>query len=161
FDGPIYCTPATRDLLAVMLADSAKIQEEDAAYINRKRVQGKPKVEPLYQREDVLRTLRLCHAVPYDRAHDIGHGVQIRFVEAGHLLGSAMVALTIPGNGREYAITFTGDLGRRNQPILRDPAPVPPADLLISESTYGGKLHDPAEMMAESLGEVVRRTSER
>lgn len=161
FDGPIYCTPATRDLLGVMLADSAKIQEEDAAYLNRKRSHKEPRVEPLYTRHDVYRTLLLCHAVPYERTFKIARGIQARFVDAGHLLGSAMIALEITSRGKQARITFTGDLGRRGLPILRDPAPVPPADLLISESTYGGRVHESVELMPDSLAEVVGRTVKR
>jgi metallo-beta-lactamase family protein len=161
FSGPVYCTPATRDLARVMLADSAKIQEEDAAYLNRKRPKGQPPVEPLYDRHDVYRTVRLFQPVRYDRPFDLGRGVQLRLVEAGHLLGSAMVSLTLPAGGREHTLTFTGDYGRKGQPILRDPAPVPECELLISESTYGGKRHPPTDLLAESLGEVVRRTAER
>lgn len=160
FSGPIYCTPATGDLTAVMLADSAKIQEEDAAYLSRKK-RGRPPVEPLYGRADAHRTVRHVHPVPYDRPHEIRKGIEIRFVEAGHLLGSAMVALKIDVGGRERTITFTGDLGRRGLPILRDPAPVPPAELLISESTYGGKTHPPADELAENLAVVVQRTFDR
>jgi metallo-beta-lactamase family protein len=159
FAGPIYCTPATRDLTAVMLADSAKIQEEDAAFLNRKR-RGEPPVEPLYRRPDVHRTVRHVEAVPYERGFEVGRGVRVEFVDAGHLLGSAMVRMTFPGGG-ERTITFTGDLGRRHLPILRDPAPVPPGELLITESTYGGRSHPPAEQMAEALAAVVRRTAER
>jgi metallo-beta-lactamase family protein len=161
FSGPIYCTPATRDLTAVMLADSAKIQEEDADYLNRKHEHGEPRVEPLYTRADAHRTVRLLESVPYDRPHDLGRGVQVRFVEAGHLLGSAMVALRLDGGGREHSLTFTGDLGRKGLPILRDPAAVPEADLLISESTYGGKTHPPTDLLADSLAEVVTRTVDR
>jgi metallo-beta-lactamase family protein len=161
FDGPIYCTPATRDLTAVMLADSAKIQEEDAAYLNRHRPHGEPPIEPLYRRQDAHRAMRCFHALPYDRPLDIGHGVQLRLVDAGHLLGSAMVSLTIHSGGKDHTLTFTGDLGRRGQPILRDPSPVPSADLLISESTYGGQTHPPAQEQADALGEVVRRTADR
>ena len=161
FHGPIYCTPATRDLTAVMLGDSAKIQAEDAAYLNRHRGKDELKVQPLYDERDVRRTLCLCHAVPYDRDFEPRRGVQARFVDAGHLLGSAMVALKLDGAGRERRVTFTGDIGRRDQPILRDPAPVPEADLLISESTYGGKTHDPVDLLAERLGDIVRRTTER
>jgi metallo-beta-lactamase family protein len=160
FSGPIYCTPATRDLSAVMLADSAKIQEEDAAFLNRKR-RDEPPVEPLYRRPDVHRTMRLFEAFPYDRTFEIGRGVRVRYVDAGPLLGSAMVQLTIPTGGGERTLTFTGDLGRRNLPILRDPAPVPTGELLIAESTYGGRSHPPAEQMAEALAAVVRRTAER
>jgi metallo-beta-lactamase family protein len=161
FDGPIYCTSATRDLMAVLLADSAKIQQEDAAYLNRKRPKGEPKVEPLYERADAHRTARLCYSVPYDRPLDLGRGVGVRLVEAGHLLGSSMVSLYLDRGGRQRRLTFTGDLGRRGLPILRDPAPVPPADLLISESTYGGKTHDPVDLLADRLGDLVKRTAER
>src|SRR5262249_25941504 len=89
---------------------------------------------------------------------DIGHGVHFHFVDAGHLLGSAMVALKLQANGREHAVTFTGDLGRRGLPILRDPSPVPPAELLISESTYGGQTPPPVALLADTRGDVVRRT---
>jgi metallo-beta-lactamase family protein len=161
FRGPIYCTPATRDLVAVMLADSAKIQEEDAAYLNRHRERGQPAIEPLYDRTDAHNAVRLADPVRYDKAFEVGRGVQARFVDAGHLLGSAMIALRIDAGGREHTITFTGDLGRRGLPILRDPAPVPPAELLISESTYGGRTHPPAEQLADALADVVSRTIER
>jgi metallo-beta-lactamase family protein len=160
FSGPIHCTPATRDLTAIMLADSAKIQEEDASYLNRKRPHGEPPVEPLYTRRDAHRTVCVCQAVPYERPVDLFRGVQLRLVDAGHLLGSAMVSLTIDA-GKELRLTFTGDLGRRGTPILRDPGPVPPADLLISESTYGGRIHEPVDLLADSLGEVVRRIAGR
>jgi metallo-beta-lactamase family protein len=161
FSGCIYCTPATQDLMAVMLADSAKIQEEDAGYLNRRRERGQPRVEPLYTRHDAHQTLRHARAVPYDEPFDLGHGMRLRLVDAGHLLGSAMVALAIDAGGREHSLTFTGDLGRAGQPILRPPASVPPADLLISESTYGGETHPPVDLLADSLGDVVRRTVER
>lgn len=161
FRGPIYCTPATRDLIAVMLADSAKIQEEDAEYLNRKRDKGLPKIQPLYERTDVRQLMRQVEGVRYQRDFDLGHGVRFRFVEAGHLLGSAMVAVTINSGGQQRSLTFTGDLGRRSLPILRDPAPVPPAEFVISESTYGGQNHAPVDEMAGKLGEVVRRTFER
>jgi metallo-beta-lactamase family protein len=157
FSGSIYCTPATRDLTAVMLADSAKIQEEDAEYLNRHRPKNESPVEPLYTRQDADRTARQCYSIPYDRPGEVAPGVQVHFVEAGHLLGSAMVALKIH-NGGEHTITFTGDLGRRGLPILRDPALVPSAELLISESTYGGRTHPPVEELADRLADVVSRT---
>jgi metallo-beta-lactamase family protein len=161
FTGPIYCTPATHDLAAVMLADSAKIQEEDAAYLNRKRERDQPPVEPLYDRRDAHRAARRFQPVAYDRPFDLGGGVRLLLVDAGHVLGSAMVSLTIAAGGREYRLTFTGDLGRKGEPILRDPAPVPECGTLLCESTYGGKAHPPTGLLAETLGEVVRRTVER
>jgi metallo-beta-lactamase family protein len=157
FAGPIYCTPVTRALAGVMLGDAAKIQEEDAAYLNRRREKGEAKVEPLYTGRDVYTTLLKLQAKPYDKPFEVVSGIEAKFVEAGHLLGSAMVGLTI-GDRR---LTFTGDLGRPGVPILRDPAPVPPCDLLLSESTYGGHYHEPVDETAERLGEVVRRTAER
>lgn len=161
FDGPVYCTPATRDLMAVMLADSAKIQEEDTYFLNKRRRPGEPKVQPLYERNHVMRTLRLVQTVPYHRLCEIGHKITVRFLDAGHLLGSAMVHLTLPGTNRDQTITFTGDIGRKGLPILRDPEPVPPADLLISECTYGGRTHPVVDLLAEQLADVVRRTIER
>ncbi len=158
FAGPVYCTPATRALAAVMLGDAAKIQEEDAAYLNRKRQKGDPKVEPLYDGRDVYRTLHQLEAVPYDTPTAVGKGVELTFVDAGHLLGSAMIGLRLDGPSGERRLTVTGDLGRRGLPILRDPAAVPPADLLISESTYGGQTHEPVDETAERLGRVVRET---
>src|SRR5262249_49016107 len=116
---------------------------------------------PLYTREDAHRTVRQFHSVPYDRPYDLFPGVQVRFVDAGHLLGSAMVALSIDGTGQSHTITFTGDLGRRGLPILRDPAPVPPGDLWIPESTYGGRTHEPVESLGDGLCDVVKRTIDR
>jgi metallo-beta-lactamase family protein len=161
FAGPIYCTPATRALAGVMLGDAAKIQEEDAAYLNRKRAPGEPEVEPLYDGRHVYRTLLRLKAVAYDTQFAVAPGLEAAFTDAGHLLGSAMVSLRMDAPGGERLLTFTGDLGRPGLPILRDPAPVPAGDLLISESTYGGHTHEPVEETAERLGEVVRRTAER
>ena len=157
FTGPIYCTPATRALTAVMLGDAAKIQEEDAAYLNRKRASGEPKVEPLYDGRDVYRTLLQLKAVPYEKVFEIAPGLEARFVDAGHLLGSATINLSAAGK----RLTFTGDLGRPGSPILRAPAPVPPADFIISESTYGGLTHEPVQETPERLDEVVERTAKR
>jgi metallo-beta-lactamase family protein len=161
FRGPIYCTSATRALASVMLGDAAKIQEEDANYLNRHRDPGEPKVEPLFDGRDVYRTLLQLRAVPYDTPAKVGKGLEATFVDAGHLLGSAMIALHVDGTGGAQRLTFTGDLGRPGLPILRDPAPVPPGDLVISEATYGGHTHEPVEETAERLGEVVRQTAER
>jgi metallo-beta-lactamase family protein len=161
FSGPIYCTPATRDLMAIMLADSAKIQEEDADYLNHKRKPGEPVIEPLYRPADVQPVVNLARMVDYGREQEIAAGVRFRYLDAGHLLGSAMVAMNIQNNGRVQTLTFTGDLGRKNLPILRDPEAVPAADFIISESTYGGRTHPPPEQLADLLGDVVRRTSAR
>jgi metallo-beta-lactamase family protein len=161
FAGPVWCTPATRALAAVMLGDAAKIHEEDAAYLNRHRAPGEPAVGPLYDGRDVFRTLLRLRAVPYDTPFAVGPGLEAAFTDAGHLLGSAVVRLRMDGPGGERSLTYTGDLGRPGLPILRDPAPLPPADLVLSESTYGGLAHEPLEVTAERLGEAVRRTAER
>jgi metallo-beta-lactamase family protein len=161
FAGPIYCTPATRALTSVMLGDAAKIQEEDANYLNRKRARDEPKVEPIYDARDVFRTLTRLQAVKYGNRVSVGKGIEARFVDAGHLLGSAMVSVHIETPAGERRLTFTGDIGRPGLPILRDPEPVPECDLLISESTYGGHTHEPVTETAEQLGEVVKRTAAR
>jgi metallo-beta-lactamase family protein len=159
FDGPIYCTPPTRDLVAVMLGESARFQEEDARVLRVLDHDGDDEpLQALASREDVRRTVRQCVTVPYGQAREIVPGASLQFVEAGHILGSAMVALTCRTAGRDYRVTFTGDLGRRGLPLLRDPAPVPEADLLISESTYGGRVHESLGRMTDELIEVVRRT---
>jgi metallo-beta-lactamase family protein len=161
FNGPIFCTPATRALAGVMLGDSAKIHEEDAAYLNRHRAKDEPPIEPLYTGREVYRTLLKLHAVPYDTPFTVRPGIAATFVNAGHLLGAAITQVRIDASGGERRVTFTGDLGRPGQPILRDPAPLPPCDLLISESTYGGHTHEPVDETALRLGEVVRQTVER
>jgi metallo-beta-lactamase family protein len=161
FAGPIYCTPATRALTSVMLGDAAKIQEEDAAYLNKKRPRGEPKIEPLYDGRHAYRTLLRLKAVRYDTPFEVFPGLEAVLVDAGHLLGSSMIGVRIDTPTGERRLTYTGDLGRPGVPILRDPAPVPPCDLLVCESTYGGIHHEPIEETAEHLGEVVRRTAER
>lgn len=161
FRGPIYCTPATRDLCAAMLEDSAEIQAQDAAYINRKieknGVDMKP-VEPLYDQNDVVGTLGLMISVPYHRPQRIAPGVTVSYYDAGHVLGSAVVALDVDVVGEERRLVFSGDLGRRNMPLLRDPEIPSGASCLILESTYGDRNHDPIEQMEEELHETITRT---
>jgi metallo-beta-lactamase family protein len=161
FRGPIYCTPATRDLIAVMLADSARIQEEDAQALAIVGRPGAADPGPLYTRQDAYHTVDRCVAVPYGQARAINDAVELRFADAGHILGSAIVTLTIACGGHDYRLTFTGDLGRRGLPFLREPSPVPAADLIISESTYGGRTHDTVSAMAAKMSAVVERTVER
>jgi metallo-beta-lactamase family protein len=160
FHGPIYCTPATRDLTALMLADSGRIHEEDAAVAG---IVSKPHAAEasLYTRSDARRTVEQCIAVPYDRDFAISPDVQLRFLDAGHILGSAITLLTFAHAGRTRRLVFTGDLGRRGLPFLRPPSPVPAADLIICESTYGGRRHDSLETMAAKMNNVVRNTMAR
>jgi metallo-beta-lactamase family protein len=155
FDGPIYCTAATRDLTAVMLADSARIQEERAllAYVTGR---GEPADTPS-SRADADQAVRQCVPLDYEQPVTVGD-VAVRLVNAGHLLGSAMVALAAPGPRRDRTLTYTGDLGRLDLPLHSPPATVPPADLLLCESTYGGRRHDSVPRTTELLVEIVRRT---
>jgi metallo-beta-lactamase family protein len=159
FDGPIYCTAATRDLTAVMLADSARIQQERSmvAYVTSR---GSPPDTP-YTRSNVDQAVDQCVAVDYDRAVTVGD-LSVRLTDAGHLLGSAMVSLAAPGpGGRAVTLTYTGDLGRREMPLHGPPAAVPRADLLLCESTYGGRTHDPVPETNARLAEIVTRTIDR
>ncbi len=161
FTGPIYCTPATRALAGVVLGDAAKIYEEEAASFNRQRLPGQPPIEPFYTGREVYRTLIRMKAVPYDTPFLVAPGLEAKFVDAGHLLGSAMIHLRIADPEGERRITFTGDLGRPGLPILRAPEAIPPADLILCESTYGGRTHEAVEEAVERLGEVVQRTFQR
>ncbi len=161
FRGSIYCTPATRDLCAAMLEDSAAIQAQDAAYINRKIERDGAKmdrVEPLYDQEDVVGTLELMVSVPYHRPVQIAEGVSLTYYDAGHVLGSAIVALDVDVVGERRRLVFSGDVGRRNMPILRDPEVPRDASCLIMESTYGDRVHDPIERMEGELLAVIERT---
>lgn len=163
FDGPIFATSATRDLCAIMLADSAHIQMEDTKYVNKKRQKkGLPPVEPLYEPRDAVAAIKRFHTVEYDRWFQVVPGLLAYFHEAGHMLGSAGVQLAL-GKRDDHApsIYFTGDLGSPNKPILRDPANLPPCDLLICESTYGGRVNESVADAAQKVTDVVRRTYER
>ena len=164
YRGPIYATPATRDLCATMLEDSAAIQQQDAAYINRKiKDDNAPldPVEPLYDADDVVGTLSQMVGVPYRHREPIAPGVTVTFYDAGHVLGSAMVALDIDDHGHSKRLLFSGDLGRRNMPILRDPEIPPNAEFLIMESTYGDRFHDPIEAMDDALADAINKTVKR
>jgi metallo-beta-lactamase family protein len=161
FRGPIYCTPATRDLCAAMLEDSAEIQAQDAAYINKKIERDgahMDPVEPLYQQKDVVGTLELMVSVPYHKPLAIAEGVTLTYYDAGHVLGSAMVALDVDVVGDQRRLVFSGDLGRRNMPILRNPEVPPGASCLLMESTYGDRTHDSIERMEDELLDVITRT---
>ena len=164
FRGPIYCTPATRDLCAAMLEDSAEIQAQDAEYINRKIARTGAKmepVEPLYDQKDVVGTLDLMVTVPYHRPIRIAEEVELTYYDAGHVLGSAIVALDADVVGTKRRLVFSGDLGRRNMPILRDPEVPPGASCLLLESTYGDRTHDPIDRMQDELCDAICRTVER
>ncbi len=162
FRGPVYCTHATRDLCAAMLSDSAHIQEKDAEWVNRReRRRGPDKIEPLYRREDVDALMERFVGVDYAEAFSPLPGLEVEYRDAGHILGSATIALTVREGGATVKLGFTGDVGRAKGPILRDPQPMPDCDVLICESTYGGKTHEPRERAKDRLAQVVADTARR
>lgn len=159
YKGPIWCTPATAAISALMLLDSAKIQEENADYLNQKTVKSwQGKVLPLYTREDAEATIRLFRTLDYRKPLDLG-GVTVELRDAGHTLGSAAVSLTETATGK--VLVFTGDVGRPGAPILNDPDPFTHADALISECTYGGKTHAPLSTIPTFLADVINKTVQR
>jgi metallo-beta-lactamase family protein len=157
FEKSIHCTHATHSLCGIMLMDSAQIQEADAAYRTRKHFDTKP-IKPLYTKEDAYKALRHFTAHPYDEWFHVHPNVRILYRDAGHILGSASVTLEITENGEKKVIAFTGDLGRPNRPILRDPQPMPDADYVICESTYGDRDHLSAPNELEELGRIAYKT---
>jgi metallo-beta-lactamase family protein len=160
FTGEIISTPATRDLCALMLLDSAHIQESDVAYVNKKRArQGKNLFEPLYTQDHAREAMGHFTAYPYNRPHQVLPGVTLTFIDAGHMLGSASVILDIEDyeEKRNVRLVFSGDLGRPDLPIICDPVPVTDgADILIMESTYGDRLHEPIKNTEDELGRILR-----
>jgi metallo-beta-lactamase family protein len=163
FAGDIYCTHATRSLCAIMLLDSAKIQERDAEYYNKRQLKKKKRKrkalrEPLYISSDIPQTMANFIACSYERWIRINENVEVCFKDAGHILGSASVNLKINENGKETTIGFTGDIGRPDRPILRDPKPMFPADYVISESTYGDKEHESGPEQSEQFLEIIKET---
>jgi len=163
FSGSIFSTSATRDLCSAMLADSASLQEMDARYVNRQNEkQGLPFIKPLYTLHDVARTMRLFQTVEFERPLQILPGIKMTFKNAGHILGSASVTLEI-AEGRDKkkvtALAFTGDLGRKGAAVVQDPDIIDRADVLITESTYGGRDHGPMDEARKNLARVVKETA--
>jgi metallo-beta-lactamase family protein len=164
YRGPIYATPATRDLATVMLRDSAYIQQQDARYMNKQREHHGLDVDEafaLYDEQDVLNTISLFHSVPYGFMSYMTPNIGLTFYDAGHVLGSAITVLDIDEGSKSRRIAFTGDLGRVNMPILEDPQVPENVDVLITESTYGDRLHDDIAKMDDDLAAVIQRTYER
>src|SRR6266540_4785196 len=151
YQGPIYATPATIDVAELLLADAARIQESDAARTTRQRQRAAlAPIAPLFDETDVVAVMALLRPLPYDEPAVIAPGVTARLVEAGHILGSASVILTVAEQGRTQVAVFSGDLGPRGAPILNDPARIDTADVVVLESTYGDRDHRPlAETIAE------------
>lgn len=162
FEGHIFATHATADLASLMLADSGHIQESDAEFVNKKRAQrGEDPIEPLYTKQDAEEVAGMFAGVDYEQAFEPIPGVIARFHEAGHILGSASVSLEIEEKGRKIRFWFSGDIGRYNLPLLRDPVLPTHADYMIMESTYGDKSHSNPELAFLEFRDVVKRTLER
>ncbi|MBI5916871.1 MAG: MBL fold metallo-hydrolase [Bacteroidetes bacterium] len=158
FEGPIYSTHATRSLCAIMLLDSALIQERDAEFFNKRRRHNRDEREPLYSEDDVRLTMERFVTFGYSRKFEVRPGVEVEFRDAGHILGSASVGLTILESGKTIRIGFSGDIGRPNRPILRDPQQMPEVDYLICESTYGDKFHESPPQEIDHLLHIIRHT---
>jgi metallo-beta-lactamase family protein len=157
FRGTIWATPATRDLCAIMLADSAHIQEKDAEFLRRR---GKPGAEPLYVQGDIGPLMKQMVSEPYDRWFQVCPGIRASFLDAGHILGSASVVLECTEGGATKRLIFSGDIGRWGLPIIRDPQPpTGGADLVIMESTYGNRDHAPFTDMRDRLAAIVKETA--
>lgn len=159
FEGKIYCTPATKELTAILLEDSAGIQEDEVKYANKRRkAEGQPYLQPLYTEDDAKKAITNFVAVEYDTWHTIDENVQVLFTDAGHIIGSAAVSLRIKEDGKEIHLTFSGDVGRYKDVILRSPDNFPQADYILIESTYGNSLHDPVATTPDMLLEWINKT---
>jgi len=156
FRGPVFSTAATMDVAEVMLMDGAKIQAEDARYLARKLRPGHPPIEPLYDEADVRGLMRLFEPLAYDEWHELGPGFRLRFSDAGHILGSALTELHLNDKGETRRVTFTGDLGRRDMPLLKDPQLLGGCDVLISESTYGNRVHPPSDDLKSAIVRILK-----
>ncbi|RYZ97338.1 MAG: MBL fold metallo-hydrolase, partial [Sphingobacteriaceae bacterium] len=161
FNGQIFCTAATMDLVRILLMDSAKIQMQDAEYSNRHRQKkGMKQIDPLYNEDDVIAALGLFKIVDYHEDYEITPRIKFRFTDAGHVLGSAAVHLTLLEDGRETRITFSGDVGRYGDLLLKSPQTFTQADYVLLESTYGDSLHKDLGPIEDALLEIIRQTCE-
>ena len=157
FRGPVFCTPATRDLAEVLLLDAAHLQKEDADYLNRKKLTKHDPALPLFDEADVEEALRLFRTVPLGEEREAAPGASFSFREAGHLLGAASVDLSVREGARTTRVVFSGDVGRFGAVLARDPELAPDADYLVVESTYGNRSH-PAIAVRDQLEGVIQRT---
>ena len=159
FRGKIFCTPATKELTGILLLDSAEIQEDDTKFSNKRRAaEGLPYMQPLYTIEDAKNSLGLFVEFEYDIWFDVTDGVKAMFTDAGHIIGSACVHLQIQENGKQTALTFSGDVGRYRDVILKSPEDFPQADYIIMESTYGNSLHEMNLTTPDMLLQWIQKT---
>ncbi|HUS01462.1 MAG TPA: MBL fold metallo-hydrolase, partial [Chitinophagaceae bacterium] len=159
FKGKIFATPATKDLAAILMEDSAGIQENDLKFVNKRRAaEGLPYFLPLYTTEDALKAVEHFETVDYDQWFTIDENVQVLYKDAGHIIGSATVHLKVKENGKETRITFSGDVGRYRDVILRSPSDFPQADYILLESTYGNSLHEQVSGTNELLLQWITKT---
>jgi metallo-beta-lactamase family protein len=162
YEGNVYCTFATRDLASIMLEDSAQIQLADCEFVSKKRAkQGLPPVQPLYRPADAEKAVRQFVGINYDRPFPVLDGVTVTYRDAGHILGSAQVVLDVSEKGKKFRYLFSGDVGRGDDDILRDPVPVENVDYLQIESTYGNRVHEPKADANGVVGKLVRETLDR
>ena len=162
YRGPIYATDATAHLANIMLIDSGHIHESDAEYLNKRgKRRGEDRIEPLYTIEDAAQVAQYFECQPYDRSFEVIPGVRAQLVEAGHILGSAAIVLDIEENGRHFRLWFSGDIGRRDLPLIRDPVLPSDADYMIMECTYGDKTHQNPQASYEELKQVVSEAIKR
>ena len=162
FRGSIYTTYATADLCDIMLRDSAHIQMSEAEWKNRKgKRAGREEIQPLYNMDDAQGTIGLLVGCPYKQILTVADGIQIRFIDAGHLLGSASIEVWLSEDGQEKKIVFSGDIGNLNQPLIKDPTYLRNADYVVMESTYGNRKHEVPEDYESALAQVIQRTFDR
>ncbi len=159
FRGSVVCTNATRDLCSIMLADSGHIHESDMKIFNKRRVaKGLQPLEPIYTEKEARASMELFIGVAYNRKFNIDNTIRVKFTNTGHMLGSSVVSLEVVENGKTYKIGYTGDIGRPSSRILKSPEPFQHCDYLITESTYGNRLHPQMQEAEEELLRVVKRT---
>jgi metallo-beta-lactamase family protein len=159
FNGNIYCTPATMDLARILMLDSAKIQMSDVAYSNKRRAKrGQPPLTPLYTDQEATAAMSLFKAVEYDHDYALTSDVTLRFTDAGHIVGSAAVSLTVNEDGKQTHLTFSGDVGRYNDMLLKSPEPFKHADYILLESTYGDSLHKEVGPIENLLLDAIKHT---
>ncbi len=162
YDGPIHCADATADLLQVMLLDSVSIYLGDLQHENRRLARkGKPLIEPEYTEEDVIKALSLCQSHLYETEFPLSADASIKFHDAGHILGSAMIELSFSDKGKDKKVVFSGDLGNKSAVLMNDPTVLTKADLVLMEGTYGDRNHRPIEDTVSQLKEILHDTQER